>query len=216
MFSTQNRFRKQGLAQAAGIVALSILAGAAEATPVYSGLQNQGLSGDGNTLSIDVNGDSVADISFSAFTYPINDYAFNIVAANSASIHTASINKAEFTTRFDTGDTLDASAFLTSNAAGTSRLTDSFSSEVMWNTTTPDGYLGFQLSGGEYGWMFISTHADGLNSSISVRDWAYESAPGTGILAGDTGSSSPVPEPGSALMLAAGLAMAAKRRRTTR
>jgi hypothetical protein len=80
MRTTQNRFRKQALIQAGGVAALSALAGAAEAAPIYSGLQNIGLSGN-NTVNLDVNGDSVTDITMTAFIYGSN-FGINLSQQN--------------------------------------------------------------------------------------------------------------------------------------
>lgn len=217
MFSTQNRFRKQGLAQAAGITALSALAGGAEASPVYSGLQNllvnQVTTGDNayGNLDLDLNGDSTNDLSFNLSTY-IPATASNITLfADAALIHTTAAGKLGNTTRFSDGNAIDAAAFSTSSNDADSLVSFSGGS-LAWNIN-PSGYVGFQLSSGEYGWLFITSYLDGTDSTLTVRDWAYESVSGAGILAGDTGQSSAVPEPGTAvLMLAASIAMAVKRR----
>jgi hypothetical protein len=84
-----------------------------------------------------------------------------------------------------------------------------------------DGYLGLRFLIGpntHYGWvrMDVSVNADLLTISATVKDWAYDSTPGAGIRAGDTGL---VPEPGTLSLLAlgsAGLALWRKRKAQSR
>jgi len=77
------------------------------------------------------------------------------------------------------------------------------------------GYAGLRMVNGAdtyFGWMQI-TVSNYNNSAMTATlvDWAYERTPGTSILAGAT--ITPVPEPSSALLLLAGLALLNRRRR---
>ena len=59
-----------------------------------------------------------------------------------------------------------------------------------------DGYLGFQLSNGDYGWIGIRNW---WNDDIVITDYAFNETPGDSILAGDTGPA--VPEPNSIMLM---------------
>ena len=65
-------------------------------------------------------------------------------------------------------------------------------------TATTDAYVGILLNGTEYGWLhFID---DPTAQSLTLVDWAYQSTPGVGIVAG------PVPEPTTLALGGLGLA----------
>ena len=73
----------------------------------------------------------------------------------------------------------------------------------------PGSYMGFKTDTGNYGWLEVTW--DGKASQFQILSGAYESTPGTAILAGAT---APVPEPSSSLLaLVAGGAAFARRRR---
>lgn len=72
----------------------------------------------------------------------------------------------------------------------------------------PGSYMGFKTATGNYGWLEVTW--DSKLSQFEILSGAYESTPGTAILAGATG----VPEPSSSLLaLVAGGAAFARRRR---
>lgn len=211
MRTTQNRFRKQGLVRAGGVAALSALAGAAEAVPIYSGLQNTVLSGVGNTLNLDLNSDTVTDISFFSFSFGPGWFGVQTSQVNGTTIGTFLFDKALYITRFADGQSIDAGTLQNVAPLGNLFTSEPFT-PTAWNSTTPDGYLGFQLSSGEYGWMYVSSVTNDPNSSITIRDWAYGDVPNAAITAG--AGIPTVPEPGTAaLMLGAGAALALKRLR---
>jgi hypothetical protein len=99
-----------------------------------------------------------------------------------------------------------------------------------WNLNT-SGLVGIRLGNGDYGWIHLRFDDLGLNQPYStllggatlqdgqgfpdrmtVVDWAYQDSGGA-IAAGDTGAS-PIPEPSSLALLAAGAAgLAGFRRR---
>ncbi len=84
--------------------------------------------------------------------------------------------------------------------------------------TQPSAFAGFKTSGGDYGWIRISTSAagsPGFVNEFTVIDYARNKVPGTPIHAGE-GLPTGAPEPSSAALglLAAGAAgLAAWRRR---
>ena len=70
------------------------------------------------------------------------------------------------------------------------------------------GYVGFRTSSGDKGWIKIRVGPSGNSNAgvaITIAAYAYNSAPGEGIDAGDTGA---VPEPGTMalVLMAAGAA----------
>jgi hypothetical protein len=77
------------------------------------------------------------------------------------------------------------------------------------------GIAGFQLSGGDLGWIKLRWDStDGYPSTLTALSWAYNTTPGAAILAGG----GEVPEPGTASMAllaggAAGLLAWRRRRR---
>ncbi len=81
--------------------------------------------------------------------------------------------------------------------------------------------LGFEAPNGDFGWLRVKVsdrNADGFIDQIAIIDDAYNNVAGASILAGQTSSSSPTPEPDtkSLALLAAGAAgvLAFRRRRT--
>jgi hypothetical protein len=77
------------------------------------------------------------------------------------------------------------------------------------------GYVGveFNLGNGmQYGWAELTAAPDLTN--VTLDAWGYETQPGVGITAGETGGNSgTVPEPSSAALLAMGVAGLALYRR---
>lgn len=81
-----------------------------------------------------------------------------------------------------------------------------------YGNTSPNfgsgSYMGFKTATGNYGWLEVTW--DSKLSQFEILSGAYESTPGTAILAGATG----VPEPSSSLLaLVAGGAALTRRRR---
>jgi hypothetical protein len=63
-----------------------------------------------------------------------------------------------------------------------------FGSSGKWPSFN-DRYLGLKISSGGnvyYGWARLSVYADGFSSSITIKDYAYNSIPNQSILAGQT------------------------------
>lgn len=85
----------------------------------------------------------------------------------------------------------------------------SFSSYVPSPDFGPGSYMGFKTATGNYGWLEVTW--DSKLSQFEILSGAYESTPGTAILAGATAA---IPEPSSSLLaLVAGGAAFARRRR---
>jgi hypothetical protein len=212
MRTHQNRFRKQALVQAGGILALSTLAGAVEAVPIYSGLKNIAFSGPSAHLALDLNTDSITDVTFQANFVGGSGYSIDIIGGGVGGTGFATAfnaNKQAYVTNFTQGSTIDVGATYSPFGQQLFNNTDGLST---WSSSNPNGYLGFHLGTGEYGWLYVSSIDNGANSSITLRDWAYGDVVGAAIAAG-AGIPAAVPEPGTAaLLLAAGVATVLKRR----
>jgi len=231
MHTSRNRFRKQTLIQAGGVLALSALAGAAEAVPIYSGPENITLTvpagADGKdyvgptnftTGQLDLNGDGTADFEFKLGL--ASDFqhveAFIARSSNSVQLDGISNHAGDYASRFNAAGTIGSSTVHNVSTFGGDifNTTPFHSADSQWTTATPEGYAAVLLSGGQYGWIHIGAviPSSGTASSITIYDWGYENVPGAAIAAGAGIPSSSVPEPGTVpLMLAAGIAAALKR-----
>ena len=84
----------------------------------------------------------------------------------------------------DIGTLSNLSAGTTVNSSSTFDTNGSYgaSEDHMGSTLTAgtEGYIGFQLSSGNYGWMRVVL--DGSGSAV-IKDWAYDASGGTGAIA---------------------------------
>ena len=204
-------------------------AGSAEATVVYSGVQNKSYSNSNENFTLTKAGGlggSDFNVAMGAIAGTSNGVnfasAFVQSGGNNGSLSIA--NSGRFALNFINGNTIAAASWgsnhkLFSYSAGNKSTGGNF------NNNKSSGYLGlkFTTQGGDkyYGWMFIdSVHVGDGNStpsSFRVVDWAYQDAAGVSINAGEGAPSNAVPEPTScALALiamgAGGLAVHRRRR----
>ena len=116
----------------------------------------------------------------------------------------AGSNSAASPTNFALNDTIGSGASWQSNPYTTLFQNGPYNSPDFG----PGSYMGFETAQGNYGWLEVTW--DSKLSQFEILSGAYESTPGTSILAGATG----VPEPSSSLLaLVAGGAAFARRRR---
>jgi len=116
----------------------------------------------------------------------------------------AGSNSAASPTNFALNDAIGSSASWQSNPYTTLFQTGPYNSPDFG----PGSYMGFETAQGNYGWLEVTW--DSKLSQFEILSGAYESTPGTAILAGATG----VPEASSSLLaLVAGGAAFARRRR---
>lgn len=106
---------------------------------------------------------------------------------------------------FALNEVIDVSALFSSNQGQTEF--------KYYGNTSPDfgpgSYMGFKAASGEFGWLEVTWNSK--LSQFEILSGAYESTPGTAILAGATAS---VPEASSSLLaLVAGGAALTRRRR---
>ncbi len=168
-------------AMAGGVAALGLPA-AAHASTIYNGSASFSITGAGSSASLDINGDST------------NDFTFSISVGNGRtfmSVLPLGINavagSAGLVAMYTPGDLIDATApFVT----GSNDLA-SFKSGYIgnWASDGTPGYMGlsFDLSGSTYyGWARAGT--DFSTTTLTVYDWAYNDQAGAGLEAG-------IPEP---------------------
>jgi hypothetical protein len=193
----------------------------ASAAVVYSGLQSYSIP-QTDDFQINFNGDGFNDIDLDnyAFTplppnYPGGNYQGSY--AYSGRLFAFFTNSRVYTTALSAGTLISGAGisgyFDASMAYGANNPNAQFND-------VENAFIGlsfFALSQSPnpfYAWVRVAV--DNAAGAFVVKDWAYESVAGTGILAGDTGSGF-VPEPGSLGLLAAGsVGLAALRRKRER
>jgi len=201
-------------AYAAAGVALGA-AGTAEAGIIYSGIQNVTVAAAGNsgihTASIDVDGGG-ADLqlvvvrSAGAFGLAFLNPLVGAVAADPSSL-----------TKFASGGTIGSgAAFDGGSVAAYGNVGGTFIGNFNFSS---NGFAGFQLASGNFGWIRLhtATQAGGSTTSLDALtaiDWAYEDS-GASIQAGaGVPSGGTAPAPSALALLAAGVGgIAAFRRR---
>ncbi len=193
-------------------VAYSIAAGAAvagvstdaSAAIVYSGPKNISI-GSGFSQAIDINGDAQNDVTFKNYIFGGGPYQGG----------TVNFAPGKFV-GFSSGN-----AYITALTAGapisSSTLGSSFFGSMAYGANNPnaqfnnatDKYVGLSFPAGPntyYGWVRVDV--TNATNHFLIKDWAYESVPGAGILAGA------IPEPGTLGLMAAGaLGVTALRRK---
>ncbi|MEN0109270.1 MAG: PEP-CTERM sorting domain-containing protein [Planctomycetota bacterium] len=195
--------RKTAYTLAAGAAAGA--AGSADAAIVWSGPQDIDIAlGASQPLNLD--GDAYTDIFLNNYDFGapyqgvyVQYFPGNVVGFFGAFAYVSAL---------EAGDVIDA----TTTAGGP------FQASMAFGATNPaaefnnaDGaFIGLDFPIGgvtHFGWIRVTI--DNAAGEFTINDWAYQSVPGRGLLAGDT-----VPEPGTLGMLAAGAAgVAAMRRR---
>jgi len=141
----------------------------------------------GDVFSIDLNGDTMENLNASnpdglaggnaALVFPSSGGAFVGITAGGF----------EYPALLAEGDTIDdASGYTADGVRGDMNYYGCAYSSSQWCGTIVDGYLGVRFTfGGDvyYGWVRMDTDVNGSNLMV-VKDFAYESTPGEGILAG--------------------------------
>jgi len=194
-----------GSAAYAGVVAV--------ATPgdlVANG--STGFFGAGNDVSWDVDGDSIADLGFNFRGTPISPGAYEW----QANVHTlgattvsgyAGFFVSYYGTRLNAGDSVAGSGLVGDPYYNQIAMGSDYASLAYggWGGvgTTQTGFLGFQLSSGNYGYIEVAAGPGG----ISFLSAAYDDS-GADILAG-----AGVPAPASLGMLAMGAGALLRRKR---
>jgi hypothetical protein len=174
---------------------------AAQATPVYSGIQNITVHSSDSTPSYDLNLSGPASDDFTLFA---NTAGINVSGAPNAFI-LADPGALKFSP--SNARPLDLGTTINGANAGSANLLKLNTGYVgAWPIDGTPKYLGlqFDMSGNpHFGWAQVGVNVNSTDSSFTVVDWAYENQASTAIAAGDSGA---VPEPTSFALFAMGAA----------
>jgi autotransporter-associated beta strand protein len=148
----------------------------AAADVIYSDLQDLSIPTDLDGIYLDV--ESGANDTSGTIAWDVNLFYGGIGAVNTTTFQPVrEVDAGNGTlSNLAWGATVNSSSiFDSSGGAGgsTDHLGDTF-------TAGQEGYIGFQLSSGNYGWMRVVL--DGTGSAF-VKDWAYDNSGGTGAIA---------------------------------
>jgi hypothetical protein len=186
---------------------LSVPAGAAV---IYSGLQNIPIATGFDGVYVDVEDiNSATNHSSGTITgWDVNLFFGGVGEFNQANFQPVRVNAADpgsAILNLPLGTPIDVTSPF---ATGVGSSGDLGSEHVGFGASqfqpNSEGYIGFRLNGGQYGWMRVSFTFD--DTGAVVHDWAYDDA-GSAIFAGM------VPEPDRSVLLLMGLISVISRRR---
>lgn len=212
MKSTDHAPSAPARGKAARCAAYTLAAGAAatatttDAAVVYSGPQNINI-GSGFSQAVNLDNDAFNDIVLKNYVFgtPYQGASINFAPGRLVAFN-AGLN---YVTKLGSGFTVDSSSVSPSIFAGSMAFGAS-NPNAQFNNAT-DAFVGLSFPAGGntyYGWVRVDVN--NAAGSFVVKDWAYESNAGQGIVTG----AGIVPEPSALGLLAAGATgLAAMRRR---
>jgi len=156
-----------------------------QASPQYTDITDILVSGQQTVANIDFNGDGTLEFS-------LGDQGGFFGIPSRVVAETNDPNLLNFVTKTATWDQFESIPLgtLIDSTSGYYATVDCFFNNAVF--PTGDGYIGvkFDLNGNmHYGWVFVELHT---NQTVTVKSYAYETTPNTGIAAGDTGGTSAV------------------------
>jgi hypothetical protein len=188
----------------ASIAAAIVAAGTADAQVVYTDITpDHLLNSFPSSFNIDLDGNAVNDYTLQ-MTQPFSSmHKFTLVPNTSNSFVASTTAYGSYVAALNQGVSINASAnfqsfgFLRYMAKFTSFYTGGSTymyTKGNWTGSHTDKYIGLRFKIGSnthYGWVRLDAsigipYAPG-NWSVTIKDFAYESTPNTGILAGDMG-----------------------------
>jgi hypothetical protein len=197
-------------------LASGAVASSASGAIVYSGVQNQSMALTvGNTLAIDLDGDSNDDFTLQYVdpdsSDPAQAYTLQIAPATNSSV--VKVSTSGVAAALNAGDTIGSGSQW--GGGGSVKVLAEFDKADGTGSNTWAGlsnrYIGGRVetapSSGQYlyGWIQLSVPGNALSggnpTSVTVHDWAYETTVDQSILAGSTTS---VPGGGAMALLSLG------------
>jgi hypothetical protein len=187
------------------------------------------LTSTGTAINIDLNGDTVTDYVFSGQTaFTTSTLSNTVTTTNKTSSAALNLNDSVSGAFFVTGNRTLNSAQGTLTVMFVPIFMQFYSVGPATGTfpAGSDFYLGlsFDIAGqNHFGWALVNTNfsSNGISSGTAttqIKEYAYETVAGAGILAGQTtGGATATPEPSTFALFALGAAgvLVARRRRAT-
>lgn len=155
---------------------LLLTTGLSSADVIYSGLQNITIPATYDGVYLDVDGMTSSSSTF--FGWDLNPFMGGVYLSNSELFQPARVGTSGMDRVVNISDGSSIGSGL-NFATGSGGSLDHLGTQF---TAGQEGYLGFKLSGTDYGWMRVVFTNN--SSGAVIKDWAYDSTNGTAVVAG--------------------------------